>query len=67
MDRITQTRRVLGYLRAHKTITPLTALSRLGVMRLGARIWELKQSGHRISSRLSKGSGRHYAIYTLQG
>jgi hypothetical protein len=66
MDRITQNRRVLGYMRAHKSITPLTALSRMGVMRLGARIWELKAAGHRISSSIVKGHGKRYAKYTLE-
>jgi len=65
MVRITQNRRVLGFLRAHRTITPLVALKRLGVMRLGARIWELKKDGHRITSSLTKGAGKHYAKYTL--
>jgi hypothetical protein len=55
MDRITQNRRVLGYLRVHKTITPIVALKRLGVMRLGARIWELKRDGHPITSAITKG------------
>lgn len=63
--RITQNRRVLGYLRVHKSITPLTALSRLGVMRLGARIWELKRDGHSIDSKLVSSGKRHYSKYTL--
>lgn len=65
MDRITQNRRVLGYMRQHKSITPLTALSRLGVMRLGARIWELKRAGHSIDSTLIASGNRHYSRYTL--
>lgn len=36
---------VLDYLHAHKKITPLDALTKLGVMRLGARIWDLRRSG----------------------
>jgi uncharacterized small protein (DUF1192 family) len=65
MDRITQKRRVLGYLQLNKSITPLTALSRLGVMRLGARIWDLRKEGHVIESRLIKNRGKHYARYSL--
>ena len=38
----TQCDRVLEYLKTHKGITPMDAWSKLGVYRLGARIWDLK-------------------------
>jgi hypothetical protein len=38
----TQCDRVLEYLENHKGITPMDAWNYLGVYRLGARIWDLK-------------------------
>lgn len=38
-----QTKLVANYLAKHRRITPLDALRELGVMRLGARIWELRR------------------------
>ena len=65
-----QTERVLTYMQKHGSITPLQALDDLGIMRLGARIWDLKRDGHRISAELESGLNRHgeavrYARYTL--
>jgi len=45
-----QNKQILAYLQRGKSITPLEALDRFGCMRLGARIWDLKQAGHRIDS-----------------
>lgn len=65
-----QTERVLTYMQKHGSITPLQALDDLGIMRLGARIWELKHDGYKIISALENGTNRHgeavrYARYTL--
>lgn len=45
---MTQTVHILTHLKEHDAITPLEALKRYGVMRLGARILELRESGHPI-------------------
>jgi hypothetical protein len=42
-ERKTQTHQVRAYMKRHGSITPREALRELGVMRLGARIWELRQ------------------------
>lgn len=39
---------VLAWLRKWRTITPMEALNSLGCMRLGARIFDLRQAGHVI-------------------
>lgn len=62
-----QTDQVLDYLRRFETITPMEALASLGVMRLGARIYDLRREGHRIvSERFELGSrsctGAHKAV-----
>lgn len=44
----TQNRAILKHLKKHRTITPMQALRLYGVFRLGARIYDLKDSGHKI-------------------
>ena len=68
----TQTEKVLCYLREHGSITPLEALDDLGIMRLGARIWDLQQEGHVINHELVDVTDRHgkscrVASYRLRG
>ena len=45
-----QSIRLLAYLRNHLYITALEAMNDLGIFRLGARIWDLKQAGIQIRS-----------------
>ena len=68
---MTQTERVLQYLKDFGSITPLQALSDLGVMRLGARIWDLRQAGYPITRRMVGSKNRYgetvsFAEYRLE-
>lgn len=54
-----QEERILQYLRDFGSITPLQALEDLGVMRLGARIYDLKKAGHPISRRMVTRKNRY--------
>ena len=54
-----QNERVLKYMKDFGTITQLQALSDLGVMRLGARIYDLKRAGHMISRRMVTRKNRY--------
>ena len=45
---MTQTQRVLWYMMRHGEITQLDATGHLGIMRLGARIYDLRRQGHQI-------------------
>ena len=68
---MTQCDRVLRYMQDFETINPLQALGDLGVMRLGARIWDLKQAGYPISRRMVTGKNRYgepvsFAEYRLE-
>lgn len=45
-----QTERVKEYLETHYGLTAKQAMEELGIMRLGARIWDLKQIGVPIKS-----------------
>lgn len=44
----TQCQMILEYLQTHRGITPKDAYEELGVMRLAARISNLRDSGHNI-------------------
>lgn len=62
--------RVLHYMRTYGSITPLQALGDLGIMRLGARIYELKKMGYGIRTETEAGINRmgertRYAKYSL--
>ena len=47
---MSQADRVLSYLERGNTITTLDAFQELGITRLGARIFELRQQGHPVQS-----------------
>ena len=49
-ERIPQREIVLKYLQKHGSITPVEAINELGVTRLGARIFELRDRGYKIIS-----------------
>jgi regulator of RNase E activity RraA len=47
--KMTQSERVLEYIRTHGSITQLEALGEIGVMRLASRISDLKRRGYNIT------------------
>ena len=64
-------KRVLEFMQEHGSITPWQAIEKFGCTRLGARIWDLKHDGHRISTTIEEGTDRfgepcRYARYTLE-
>ena len=61
-----QSDRIIDYLATGRPLTPIVALRRFGTFRLGARVHELKQQGHRIESRLVKRGDAHVAEYRLE-
>lgn len=67
---MTQTEKVLRHMKRFGSITPLEAMEEYGIMRLGARIWDLKREGHLIQLEDVKGRNRfgeptRYAKYCL--
>ncbi len=67
-----QREEIARYLRTGKSLTALEALNRFGCMRLGARIYELKQQGVTILKYMTEvGRGekakRVAAYYQLRG
>ena len=47
---MTQNTRLLSYLKLNGTIDPLESWEQLGIYRLGARIFDLKNQGHNIQT-----------------
>lgn len=45
---MTQTQMILEHLKQHGSITQKDAMDNYGIMRLGARIWDLKHDGYNI-------------------
>ena len=45
-----QSQQVLAYIKMHGAIDPLTAMQALGIMRLSARIWDLRAQGFEIEA-----------------
>lgn len=67
---MTQTEQVLRHLQDYGSITQVEAIRDYGIMRLGARIWDLKRQGHVIFTERETGMNRYgektaYARYRL--
>lgn len=63
---MSQTDAILTYLKTGKALTPLEALSRFGCFRLAARIKELREDGHAISTdKIETPGGARVARYRL--
>ena len=61
-----QSARILDWLATGRSLTPLQALHKFGCLRLGARVYDLRQSGHRIRATLVEvGCNKRVARYTL--
>lgn len=66
-----QNEQVLSYLMEHGSITPMDAIENFGIMRLGARIFDLKSSGVPIKTLQETNKNRNgkqvrYARYVLE-
>lgn len=54
---------IARHLRAGKTLTALQALRKFGSMRLGARVWDLKQRGMAIEKTMVTRGEKKVACY----
>lgn len=60
-----QSDQILAALLRGEKITPLEALYKYGCFRLGARIWDLRQAGHKIKSETHvTPDGKRVAVYS---
>lgn len=56
---------LIDHLTLHGSITPLEALEKYGIFRLGARVWELKKKGFLITSKMKTSGGKSFSQYSL--
>ena len=69
---MTQCERIIKYMLDFGSINQMQAMKDLGVMRLAARVADLKKAGYKISRRTVKGRNRYgnpvsFAEYRLEG
>lgn len=63
---MSQAQSILSHLKAGRCIDPISALNRFGSFRLGARIFELRQAGYRITCKLIKTrTGKTVGVYRM--
>lgn len=68
---MTQCERVLDHMRRFGGLTAWEAMRDYGIMRLGARVWDLKARGHDIRRTMESSKNRYgepvsYARYFLE-
>lgn len=63
---MTQKEIIFEHLMKYRTITPLEAITRYGITRLAAVVFNLKQDGYDISTTLKEHNDKHYASYKLE-
>ena len=68
---MTQQEKIKRHLETFGSITPMDAMMDYGIMRLGARIWDLKHGGMKIHTEIIKGQNRfgeatHFARYSIK-
>jgi Helix-turn-helix domain len=61
----TQNQKILAHLTRGQVLTPMTALSRFGVLRLAARVAELKKRGHDIRTHMVRRGSKVFAAYRM--
>ena len=66
MDKIAQTKKILEWLKAGHSITPLEALQKFGCMRLSGRIYDIRHMGYNIITDYERSENARYARYWLE-
>lgn len=56
---MTQEQKILRHLEDFGSITPMDAIRDYSIMRLGARIWDLRHKGHDIETIMEYGVNRY--------
>ena len=69
---MSQKEKILKYLQSGKGLTPLQAMNWWGCMRIGARVWELRDAGYPITTTMKTVKNRDgqrciVAEYKLEG
>lgn len=66
MNKIAQTKKLLEWLKAGHSITPLEALQKFGIMRLSGRIYDLRHMGYKIVTEWEQSENARYARYWME-
>lgn len=61
-----QNQKILNHLKEHKKITSYEAFEKYRITRLSARIHDLREQGHNITSDMIYGKEYKYAVYRLE-
>ncbi len=60
-----QKNKIRQHLESGKSITPIDALNLFGCFRLATRIYELKEEGLPIKTKMVSNGDKHFASYSL--
>ena len=63
---MSQTKAILKHLQSGASITPLEALALYGCMRLGARIWDIRNMGYAVEMKMVQKGNKRFAQYRLK-
>lgn len=68
---MTQNDKIIRHMKEVGVITPMEAMAQYGIMRLGARIWDIKHKGYHIRTEIITGKNRYgeptrWASYRLE-
>jgi hypothetical protein len=65
MKSMSANQKLRKWLLSGKSITPIQALEKFGIFRLGARILEMRREGYGIITEMQNKNGKRFAKYTL--
>ena len=61
----TQCERILTWLRSGQTLTAAGAMRKFGCYRLAARMYDLRNQGHAVRSKLVSRGDKRFSVYWL--
>ena len=64
---MSQCKNILSHLKRGRSLTAIQALDMFGVMRLAARVSDLRDSGHQIITTPIHRGAKRFASYSLKG
>jgi hypothetical protein len=66
-ERLSQCKKIVGFMRLHGSITQWDAIRRFKCTRLSGRIFDLKKAGYQIDKKDEVSKGRRFTRYKLIG
>lgn len=63
---MSQNKTILNHLKKHGSITCLDAIQQYFILRLSARIWDLREEGHQIKTVIIQSGKKSFAKYILE-